>query len=91
MYIEKISESVKDLASAAPSLSFQDWEAKNRHRYQRVVFSRPDFHWTAPHVPPSFLSMEHIWIMDGQEIGEIGEMVCAELVRSLKSYGIMRS
>jgi hypothetical protein len=46
----------------------QDWEAKNNHRYQRVGFSRPDFHWTAPHVPPSFLSMEHIWIMDGQEI-----------------------
>lgn len=54
-------------------LMIQDWEAKNSHRYQRVVFSRPDFHWTAPHVPPSFLSMEHIWIMDGQDNGGLND------------------
>ena len=46
----------------------QDWEDKHQHRYQRVVFSRPDFHWTAPHLPSSFLSLEHIWIMDGQDM-----------------------
>lgn len=51
-----------------PSQPSQDWEEKHQHRYQRVVFSRPDFHWTAPHLPSSFLSLEHIWIMDGQDM-----------------------
>ncbi len=53
----------------------QDWEDKHQHRYQRVVFSRPDFHWTAPHLPSSFLSLEHIWIMDGQDM----KMKCMSL------------
>merc|ERR1712050_475357 len=41
-----------------------DWEGKRGCRYERVIYTRPDFHWTAPHIPLSLLWPDDLWIMD---------------------------
>ena len=43
-----------------------EWETARGFTYERVIYSRPDFQWTAQHIPLAFLSSPHIWIMDGE-------------------------
>ncbi|CAK9005266.1 unnamed protein product [Durusdinium trenchii] len=54
-------------------LMIEDWEAKRGRPYERIIFSRPDFHWIAPHIPLSYLSTEHIWVMDGEDNGGLND------------------
>lgn len=50
-----------------------DWEQRRGLEYERVVYSRADFLWLAPHVPLSFLPNGEMWIVDGEDNGGIND------------------
>ncbi|CAJ1356867.1 unnamed protein product [Effrenium voratum] len=50
-----------------------EWETARGFTYERVIYSRPDFQWTAQHIPLAFLSSPHIWIMDGEDNGGLND------------------
>lgn len=46
-----------------------DYEAKRGMQYGRIVYSRPDFQWIAPHLPLDMLPEMELWIADGEDNG----------------------
>ena len=44
-----------------------------RHRYRRIVFSRLEFRWLAPHPPLPLLDPQVLWVPSGQNVNGVND------------------
>ena len=56
------------------------FEDRYDHRYERVIWSRPDFFWTAPHIPlemlptyPDVYRNPEFYVLDGEDHGGLND------------------